>query len=429
VIGRITTVRALSAHIKELFAYDDALASVWIEGEVTNCRAYSSGHTYFSLVEDNAKLDCVLFRRAAAQQRVLPRDGGRFTLHGNVDSYEGRSSYQLVVDLVQPSGVGLQALELEQLRQKLEAEGLFEPSRKRPLPEFPVAIGVVTSPDGAVWHDIQIVLRRRFPLVELILAPSLVQGPAAPASLIAALQALQDDGRAEVIILARGGGSADDLAAFNDEALARAVFAARVPVVSAVGHESDWSITDEVADVRAPTPSAAAELVSPSIEDLALAVVVLRDRLSRAASAVLRSAQQFVDAEEERLRRWSPAGRRQSQRDQILSLQRRLATAMIRPLADKRHDVATAWTSIERRSEFAMRSRRLDIERNRQLLGALEVHAVMERGFAVLTHRGFDRPISRIKDVETGARVEAFVSDGTIDLTVAARRATAGAQQ
>ena len=272
-------------------------------------------------------------------------------------------------------------------------------------------------------------LRRRFPLVQLILAPSLVQGPAAPASLIVALQALQDDGRAEVIILARGGGSADDLAAFNDEALARAVFAARVPVVSAVGHESDWSITDDVADLRAPTPSAAAELVSPSIEDLALAIVVLRDRLSRVASSLLRNAQQLVDAEEERLRRWSPAGRRQTQRDQILSLERRLATAMIRPLADKRHDVATAWTSIERRSEFAMRGRRLEIERNRQLLGALEVHSVMERGFSVLTHRGSDRPISKIKDIEIGELVEAFVSDGVVDLTVAARRAAGGVQQ
>ena len=139
---------------------------------------YGSGHTYFALTEGQAKLECVLFRREGALQRIQPHDGARFTLHGKIDSYEGRSSYQLIVDLVQPSGIGLQALELEQLRQKLDAEGLFESSRKRALPAFPIAIGVVTSADGAVWHDIQNVLRRRYPLVELILSPSLVQGPA-----------------------------------------------------------------------------------------------------------------------------------------------------------------------------------------------------------------------------------------------------------
>ena len=421
-IGRVTTVRALSAHIRELFAYDDALASVWIEGEVTNCRPYSSGHTYFSLADENVKLDCVLFRREAALQRVHPRDGSRFTLHGKVDSYESRSSYQLIVDLVQPSGVGLQALELEQLRQRLEAEGLFELGRKRPLPIFPIAIGVVTSSNGAVWHDIQNVLRRRFPLVELILAPSLVQGTDAPPSLIAALRSLQEDGRAEVIILARGGGSSDDLSAFNDESLARAVFASRVPIVSAVGHESDWSIVDEVADLRAPTPSAAAELVSPSIDELLLAVDSARIRLSRSVSSTLRNAQQQVDAEEARLQRWSPVARRQAQRDQLRAIEIRLAAAMIRPVADRRHDISTAWTSIARRSEFDMRQRRLEIERRRLLLGALEVQSVISRGFSLLTRAESDSPISRAGDVEIGDEVTAHLADGAIDLTVAATR-------
>lgn len=427
-IGRITSVRALSAHIKELFAYDDALASVWIEGEVSGCRLYGSGHTYFSLTDGQAKLECVLFRREASLQRVQPRDGARFTLHGKVDSYEGRSSYQLVVDLVQPSGVGLQALELEQLRQKLDAEGLFEPSRKRALPEFPIAIGVVTSADGAVWHDIQNVLRRRYPLAELILSPSSVQGPGAPASLIAALAALQDDGRAEVIIMARGGGSAEDLSAFNDEALARAVFAARIPIVSAIGHESDWSITDDVADLRAPTPSAAAELVSPSVDDLELAAAALRQRLSRAISDRIRTAQQRVDGESARLQRWSPASHRQTQRDQITALRRRLVTAMIRPMVDRRFDAATAWTAIERRSEFEMRRRRLEIDASRQVLAVLEIHSVMRRGFAVLTHRGSDRPIGSIHDVVVGESIEAFVTDGSFDFTVTLATPSSGAR-
>lgn len=421
-IGRITSVRAISAHIKELFAYDDALANVWIEGEVANAKTYSSGHFYFSLVEESAKLDCVLFRREAAQQRFLPRDGARFALHGKVDSYESRSCYQLIVDLVQPAGIGLQALELERLRQKLEAEGLFEPLRKRPLPAFPLAIGVVTSADGAVWHDIQNVLRRRFPLAELILSPSLVQGPAAPASLIAAIQALQDDGRAEVIILARGGGSADDLAAFNDEGLARAVFATRVPIVSAVGHESDWSITDDVADLRAPTPSAAAELVSPSIDDLHFSIHDLRGRLTRAANAELRRAQQELDAIDARLRRWSPEVPRQAKREQIAALRRRMAAAMIRPSTKRRRDAANAWARLKRQTQSDFGRRREEIERSRLLLGALDARNVMQRGFAILTHAGFEQPIIRAADAIVGQDVRAFLTDGELELKVSRSR-------
>ena len=421
-IGRITTVRAISAHIKELFAYDDALANLWIEGEVANAKTYSSGHYYFSLVEENAKLDCVLFRREAARQRFLPRDGARFALHGKVDAYEGRSCYQLIVDLVQPAGIGLQALELEQLRQKLAAEGLFEPSRKRPLPEFPLAIGVVASADGAVWHDIQNVLRRRFPLAELILSPSLVQGPAAPASLIEALQALQEDGRAEVIILARGGGSADDLAAFNDEALARAIFAARVPVVSAVGHESDWSISDEVADLRAPTPSAAAELVSPSVDDLRFTVHFFQDRLSRAANTELRHAQQAFDAIEGRLRRWSPEARRQAKREQIATLRRRIDAAMIRPSIERRRAVAAAWDAVARASAQNVSERRRTVERERLLLEALDVRNVMQRGFSVLTRFGSDQPIRSWREAAVRDELLAHLGEGELDLVISASR-------
>lgn len=422
-IGRITTVRAISAHIKELFAYDDALASVWIEGEVANAKSYSSGHHYFSLIEENAKLDCVLFRREAARQRFLPRDGVRFALHGKIDSYESRSSYQLIVDLVQPAGLGLQALELEQLRQKLASEGLFEPTRKRPLPEFPLAIGVVTSADGAVWHDIQNVLRRRYPLVELILSPSLVQGPAAPAALVDALRALEADGRAEVIILARGGGSADDLAAFNDESLARAIFAARVPVISAVGHESDWTIADDVADLRAPTPSAAAELVAPSADDLRFTIHVLRERIFRAANTELRHAQQALDAVEARLGRWSPDAHRQAKRDQIASLQRRIETAMIRPAIERRRAASIAWRAIAQASNHDLAGRRQSVDRERLLLETLEIHRVMRRGFAVLTRAGSDRPIQNWNETRIGDPVKARLADGELDLAVTGSRA------
>jgi exodeoxyribonuclease VII large subunit len=242
---------------------DPILSDAWVRGEVTDFMRSAAGHCYFSLSGAGSKLNCVLFNRNALAVPVLPTPGDEIVAHGRVSVYEVQGRYQLYVDAIAPVGAGALQLQFEALRQRLEAEGLFAIERKRSLPERPRAIGVVTSAQGAVWHDIQNVTRRRYPLVELVLAPSAVQGADAPEQLVAGLEALQLDPQIDVIIIGRGGGSPEELAVFNDEALARAIFRSRVPVVSAVGHETDFTIADFVADLRAPTPSAAAELCVP----------------------------------------------------------------------------------------------------------------------------------------------------------------------
>lgn len=260
---RLLSVDAITEYLQSLFDSDELLTDIWIEGEVTETFTSRAGHVYFTLCGDESLLKSVMFRGAAIRQRYAPRIGESCAAHGSLSIYGKSGVYQLYVDVVQPAGLGAGALQFELLRQLLQAEGLFDPSRKRPIPLRPVKIGVVTSPDGAVWHDIRSVVERRNPFIELILSPAMVQGERAPSTLLAALQRLVDHQHIDVIIIARGGGSAADLSAFNDESLARAVFASPIPIVSAIGHETDGSLVDEVADVRAPTPSVAAELCAP----------------------------------------------------------------------------------------------------------------------------------------------------------------------
>lgn len=266
--SRILGISLLTSYLREVIETDELLQDVWLEGEVSNFTVAASGHAYFTLKDSQAVIDGVMWKATRARQAYAPKVGDQIVAHGSVTIYDRTSKYQLKADVVQPAGVGILQLQLEQLRQRLEAEGLFDPSRKRALPLFPRRIGVVTSATGAVWHDIQHVIARRYPLAELILSPAAVQGAAAAASMIEALAAINDSGNVDLIILARGGGSIEDLWSFNDEQLIRAIFSSRSPVVSAVGHETDITLADYVADLRAPTPSAAAEMVVPDIREL-----------------------------------------------------------------------------------------------------------------------------------------------------------------
>jgi len=254
-VMQVRTVSQITAYIKELFEADDSLQDLWIEGEVSNCSRPPSGHIYFTLKDPGAEIACVLWRSQAAALEHLPVEGQAVMVHGRASVYEAKGRYQLYVDWLQPVGEGALFLRLQQLKDKLEREGLFAPERKRPLPPFPRQIGVVTSPVGAAIRDILHVLQRRFPLAEVILAPSQVQGEEAPPQIVAALEMLNAHTDVDVIIVARGGGSLEELWAFNDERVARAIFASRVPVVSGVGHETDYTLSDLVADLRAPTPS------------------------------------------------------------------------------------------------------------------------------------------------------------------------------
>ena len=268
----IYPVSQVASYLRELLERDSLLRELWVSGEVANLARAASGHSYFTLTERSSSLRCVMFRSALGAERL--DNGAAVVAHGRISLYEVRGDLQMIVDIVQPEGVGELQLKLERLKLKLQHEGLFEPSRKRSLPEFPRRVGVVTSPTGAVWHDIRTVTSRRYPVAELLLAPTAVQGETAAAGIVEAFHALNEEPNVDVVILARGGGSLEDMWAFNEETVARAVYGSRAPVISAIGHETDHTIADMVADRRASTPSAAAEMAVPDRQALETRLLV-----------------------------------------------------------------------------------------------------------------------------------------------------------
>ncbi len=279
---RILRVSELNRRVRVLLDGDPGLADVWVEGEVSQPSYPPSGHCFFTLKDAASQVKAVLFREELARATVRPEHGMQVICHGKVRAYEPQGTYQVYVESITPAGAGDLHQQYEALRAKLAAEGLFEESRKRPLPRWPKRIGVVTSPVGAVWRDIGNVMRRRYPIGELVLSPTIVQGPTAAGAIVRALNRLYADAGVDLVILARGGGSLEDLWSFNDERVVRAVVASPVPVVVGVGHESDVTLADFAADLRAPTPSAAAEQAVPDLETFPAILHRLRDRASAA---------------------------------------------------------------------------------------------------------------------------------------------------
>src|SRR5215210_2357791 len=277
----ILTVSQLNAYLREALDADEILQDLWVEGEISNLSRPASGHWYFTLKEGDAQIRAACWKSYVARIPTLPTNGDAVLAHGRVSFYEAGGQLQLYVDMIRPAGVGLLHARFEELKARLDAEGLFDPSRKRELPPLPRRIGLVTSPSGAALRDILNVLGRRYPLAEVLLSGCQVQGDGAAETIVEALFALYDQD-VDVIIVARGGGSIEDLWAFNEEIVARAVFASPVPIISGVGHETDTTIIDYVADLRAPTPSAAAELAAPDIGVLAGDLAALAEQLGLA---------------------------------------------------------------------------------------------------------------------------------------------------
>ena len=416
--GKGLGVADVSAYLKFLIESDDFLSDLWIEGEISDYFVSRNGHIYFTLNDGTAKLRCVMFKGSALRQRSRAQSGDRVVVHGRVSIYEQQGQYQLYADMIQPAGIGIQALEFELLRQRLEADGLFDESRKRPLPPTPHYIGVVTSAEGAVWHDIQQVLRRRYPFAHLILSPTSVQGERAPASIVAALQRLIEDGRAEVVIIGRGGGSAEDLSAFNAELVVRAAFTSPVPVISAVGHETDWTLLDLVADVRAPTPSAAAELVAPSIATYAENLLELDQSLQRAIVDEFLALRTSLAGDTRHLRRLSPEVKIRASASSSEQLRHRLIVAA----ADGHHQRAQ---QLDRTSRAVGSSgARIVAEAGARLgiraaeLAALEPQAVMKRGFAVVQSLDAAGPIRSASQLASGQRARISFADGDATTTI-----------
>jgi exodeoxyribonuclease VII large subunit len=359
---RIWTVRALVTDIRQ--HVETSHADLWVEGEISNCRPAPSGHIYFTLKDGEAQLPVVLFRRQAQLLRFRPQDGLAILARGRISVYESRGQLQLIADTLEPRGAGALQLAFEQLREKLKAEGLFDAARKRPLPAFPRCIGVVTSTRGAVLHDIIKVIRRRHARLNLLIYPALMQGPDCSRTVAAGIRWFnKHPQQADLILLARGGGSLEDLAGFNDEALARTIAASQLPIVSAIGHETDFTIADFVADLRAPTPSAAAELITAAQHRIEERVAALDARVLRAIRYQLILARQrftTLSTGQLRDRLHSLIGRRQQRLD---DLHRRLEAASTRRLRTPAARLATLTTRLDRHNpavRLALARRRLE---------------------------------------------------------------------
>jgi exodeoxyribonuclease VII large subunit len=289
------SVAELNRYLRDMFESDENLQDLWVQGEVSNLSQPTSGHLYFTLKDQQAALRCVMWRTSVARQSRLPRNGEAVEVHGSLSIYEAAGNYQLYADLFRPAGEGALYQEFLRLKNQLEAEGLFEPQDKKALPAWPKTIGIVTSPSGAALQDMLNTLSRRYPIARVILAPSQVQGTAAPAEIIAALEELNRVVEPDVILIARGGGSIEDLWAFNDENVAWAIFASQAPVITGIGHETDFTIADFVADKRAATPTAAAELATPDKADLFATLSELERILARSLSSYLVSTRRDLD--------------------------------------------------------------------------------------------------------------------------------------
>jgi exodeoxyribonuclease VII large subunit len=435
----VYTVSQLTRRIRQLL--EGALPTVSVQGEIGNLKIAASGHVYFNLKDSQAQIRCVMFRAAAQSLRFAPEEGLLVVARGRLSVYEARGEYQVQVLALEPQGVGALQLAFEQLKRRLESEGLFDPARKRPLPFLPRRIGIVTSLQGAAIRDMLTVLERRFPGLPILIAPAAVQGTGAAAEIAAALAALNRVAEAQhldVIIVGRGGGSAEDLWAFNEEAVARAIHASAVPVISAVGHEIDFTIADFVADVRAPTPSAAAEIAVPSRTELIAAVGSLKAQLTHRAAgavslgrerwshlrarlgspeAILRQTALRLDDLNERMAQGRAVVLRQSRERILYSRQRLLA---LRP--DRTIAVYGAVAAQARRALAPALTRHLGRLRERLqgkmgLLDSVSPLAVLGRGYAIVQD-GAGKPLRSVKGVEPGDDVSVRLRDGSLETEV-----------
>ncbi len=389
------TVTDLTRYLRDLFASDDLLQDIWVAGEVSNFIHHTSGHVYFTLKDGGAALRCVMWRSFVNAQKFLPHDGEAIEVHGKITIYEVRGEYQLSVDRIRQAGEGALYAEFMRLKTLLEEEGLFAAERKRPIPEKPQRIGIVTSPTGAALQDMLNTLRRRYPLVEVVLAPTAVQGEEAPAGIISALREVARVAKPDVIILARGGGSIEDLWAFNDERVARAIADSPVPVITGVGHETDFTIADFVSDLRAPTPTAAAELASPNQVDLRLDLADLSTRLTRTLQGYTSELRWSFNSAQVQLERLSPLVQVQSGSQLVDELERRLSASIT----------------------HLLQLRRSNLGGLAQRIQSLSPQAVMERGFAIVSNK-LGETIASVAQVRPGEALKVQVSDGDFGVHV-----------
>lgn len=387
----VKTVAELTTYISDLFDYDSTLQDVWITGEVSNMTRASSGHWYFTLKDADASIKCVMWRSAAARQTTTPNDGDALEVHGKVSIYAPRGEYQMYADLARPVGAGDLYAQFERLKVKLEMEGLFDSERKREFPPVPVKIGVVTSPTAAAFQDVLNVLRRRYPLVQVILSPTMVQGAEAPVQIIAALDRLNMFTDVDVILMVRGGGSIEDLWSFNDERVARAVAASHIPVVTGVGHETDFTIVDFVSDHRAPTPSAAAELVTPDKRDILERLGRTTEMLDGLTYDAILTRRNKLERVQAKMTYISPSNTIRISRQRVDDYNDRLLRQQKNQIALLRERLSGKTAALE----------------------AANPRAILARGYALITDEDGNR-ITSERDAKRGTNVDIQFKDGKV---------------
>ncbi len=396
--SRILTVGGLNEYVKMLIDGNPVLSNVYVRGEISNLNYHSSGHYYFSLKDENARVSAVMFKSAVVKLKFRPENGMKVVLHGRVSVYPRDGAYQLYATSLEPDGIGALTLAYEQLKRKLEGEGLFRQELKKPLPKIPSAVGIITSPTGAAVRDIINVSTRRFPFAKLVLFPSLVQGEGAEADLIRGIKYFNESKSVDVIIIGRGGGSIEDLWAFNSEALAREIFKCDIPVISAVGHETDFTICDFVSDKRAPTPSAAAELAVPDSEELKRKFGNVVSRMYALTDARIKSNRQILKMLSERRAMTQPSAYIDDKRMILISLAKELEGSMNYKLTTEKQ-------------KFARLS---------SVLEAVSPLKVISKGYSAVFKDG-GKLVKSVDDVCEGDNVSFKLADGTIKAKVVSK--------
>ena len=392
----ILTISQLTGYLRQVLESDEILQDIWVEGEISNFSRPSSGHLYFTLKDSEAAVRCVMWRNAAARMSLAPREGLLVQAHGGMSIYEVSGQVQLYVDTMKPAGEGARYQEFIRLRNKLEAEGLFDPETKNPIPALPESIGIVTSPTGAALQDMLNTLRRRFPIVDVIVSPTSVQGMDAPAEIVSALQRLEREVHPDIILIGRGGGSIEDLWAFNDEDVVRAVAASNTPIISGVGHETDFTLTDFAADLRAPTPTAAAEVATPDKSELLSMIAELVNRHTSLVQSRFADLHWEFGQLQNTLELRSPAHDINTYRQRLDETISRLQRAII--------------TKLDRKT--------LQLQNLIQSLRGLNPQAVLNRGYAIVTSKKDGRVVRSVEQIQPNEDIHIRVSQGNMDARV-----------
>lgn len=399
---KVFSVGQINRYIKNLLENDFILNSLLVQGEISNFKAHSSGHWYFTLKDAAGAVACVIFRQNAEEIPFLPENGMQVILYGHISLYERTGQYQLYGEFLEPVGIGALQMAFEQMKEKLAAEGLFDADYKREIPEGVSCIAVITSPTGAAVRDIIQIAKRRDPRVKIVLFPTLVQGENAAADIVRSLRLANEWGKADVIILGRGGGSMEDLWPFNEEDVARAIFASEIPVISAVGHETDYTIADFVSDLRAPTPSAAAELATAPLESSLAALEGLEGRLWRDVSAALADSRRRLEFLKEQPVLKRPLERIAGMRAGLEEQERSLLRETLRQMERKENRLSAALARLESVSPFS----------------------VMKRGYAMILDED-GMPVTAAAEAAVGQRLRIELRDGRLDATVTGKAVNA----